>query len=69
MKSLVTGPAAAYVVSVVALIGCVVLGALGKAIPAELWQLAAVGLGVGAGATVPTRYVETSASPGPAGVQ
>ena len=69
MKSLVTGPFAAYLLSIVSLIGAVVLGALGKPVPGELWQLAAVGVGAGAGATVPTRYVETSATPGPAGVQ
>ena len=69
MKPLVTGPFAGYLVSIVALIGAVVLAALGKPVPAELWQLAAVGIGAGVGATVPTRFVETSASPGPAGVK
>lgn len=69
MKTLVTGPFAAYLLSIVALVGAVVLGALGKPVPSELWQLAAVGVGAGAGATVPTRFVETSSTPGPAGVQ
>ena len=69
MKSLITGPAAAYLVAIVALLGSVVLAALGRTVPPELWQLGAAAFGAGAGASVPTRFVETSASPGPAGVQ
>lgn len=66
IRSLMSGPVSGYLVSASAVVGSVVLVGLGHAVPDQLWQLAAVGLGVGAGATVPTRYVESPASPPPA---
>lgn len=69
MPRLLSGPSAGYLAGIVAAIGAVVLAALGKSVPSELWQLAALGIGAGAGGTVPTRFVETSSTPGPAGVK
>lgn len=61
-RALLNGPASGYLVSAVTVIGAVVLAALGHPVPDQLWTLAEVGLGAGAGATVPGRYVESSTS-------
>jgi hypothetical protein len=66
---IVSATAGAYIVSITALIAATVLAALGHTVPDELWSLGAVGLGAGAGATVPTRFVETGSTPGTSGVQ
>jgi hypothetical protein len=52
-RALLSGPASGYLVSAVTVVGAVVLAAFGRAIPDQLWTLAEVGLGAGAGATVP----------------
>lgn len=61
-RALLAGPASGYLVSAVTVIGAVLLAALGHPVPDQLWTLAEVGLGAGAGATVPGRFVESSTS-------
>lgn len=58
IRSMLSGPLSGYIVSAVAVAGSVVISALGHPVPDQLWSIAAVGLGAGAGATVPTRYAE-----------
>ena len=61
------GPASGYVVSVVTVAGAVLLAALGHSVPDQLWTLAATGLGVGAGASLPSQHATepaTAATPG-----
>lgn len=65
LRSLLAGPASGYIVSTVTVVGAVVLAALGRGVPDQLWTLAATGLGAGVGATVPGRATEP-ASPAPA---
>lgn len=62
MNRVLTGPAAGYLITALTIVGAVLLTALGHTIPDQLWTLAAGGLGAGAGATIPARYVETSTS-------
>jgi len=57
------GPASGYVVSVVTVAGAVLLAALGHPVPDQLWTLAATGLGVGAGASLPSQHTTEPASP------
>jgi hypothetical protein len=61
-RALLSGPASGYLVSAVTVVGAVVLAAFGRAIPDQLWTLAEVGLGAGAGATFPRRLGEPSTS-------
>lgn len=63
VRTLLTGAAAGYIVSTVTVIGAVVLAALGRGVPDQLWTLAEVGLGAGVGATVPGRSSEPTSSP------
>jgi hypothetical protein len=56
------GPASGYVVSVVTVAGAVLLAALGHAVPDQLWTLAATGLGVGAGASLPSQHTAEPAA-------
>ena len=61
IKSLL-GPASGYVVSVVTIAGAVLLAALGHTVPDQLWTLAATGLGVGAGASLPSQHTTEPAT-------
>lgn len=46
-----------FLVAALVIIGAVVLAALDKTVPTELWSFGALALGVGAGATVPASHV------------
>lgn len=63
VRALLTSPAAGYIVSTLTVVGAVVLAALGRGIPDQLWTIAEVGLGAGAGATLPGRSTEPAGPP------
>lgn len=65
VRNLLVSPAAGYIVSTITVVGAVVLAALGRGVPDQLWTLAEVGLGAGVGATVPGRSAEPAAPPAP----